>query len=140
MADNKSTTWSAHLRLLCIQYSLPDPLSLMLNPPPSKDVWKSIVTTKITAFHEARLRNKAEENSKMNFLNVSLLGLSGKCHPIISSITDSRDIPKLRMQLKFLTGDVLTKDRLVKQNQGADPYCDLCHAHPETSEHIITHC
>ena len=29
MADGKSTTWSAHLRLLTIQYNLPDPLALL---------------------------------------------------------------------------------------------------------------
>ena len=26
MCDAKSTTWAAHVRLLCMQYSLPDPL------------------------------------------------------------------------------------------------------------------
>ena len=33
MSDDKSTTWSAHVRLLCMQYSLPDPLQLLSENP-----------------------------------------------------------------------------------------------------------
>ena len=36
MSDNSSVTWSAHLRLLCMIYNLPDPLKLMNTPAWSK--------------------------------------------------------------------------------------------------------
>ena len=35
MADQKSTTWSHHVRLLCLKYNLPDPLMLLGQPPMS---------------------------------------------------------------------------------------------------------
>ena len=139
MSDSKSTTWSAHLRLICIKYNLPDPLMLMQNPAPSKSYWKMLTTTKITIHHEVELRQKAENNSKMKYLNVRLLGLSGKPHPIISNITDSRDVPKLRTHLKFLTEDILTYERLSK-DQGTDPHCRLCLAPVESTEHLLTIC
>ena len=139
MADDKSTTWSAHLREICLMYGLPDPLKLMMNPPPSRSSWKTLTQTKITVFHEQKLRNLAQNNSKMEFLNVGLLGLSGKPHPIISGIRDSRDIPKLRMHLKFLTGDIVTGERLAK-NRGSDSRCRICSSPKDNIQHILTQC
>ena len=139
MADSKSTTWSAHLRLICLMYGLPDPLKLMMDPPPSKSSWKTLTQTRITVFHEQKLRNLAQNNSKMEFMNVGLLGLSGKPHPIISGIRDSRDIPKLRMHLKFLTGDIVTGERLAI-DRGSDPKCRICSAPKENIVHILTQC
>ena len=71
--------------------------------------------------------------------NVRLLGLSGEPHPIMCNIRDSRDIPKLRVQLKFLTGDVLSQERLFL-DQGFDPKCRLCPAVCENYTHILTQC
>ena len=67
MMGNKSTTWSAHLRMLCIMYGLPDPLRLM-STPPTKSEWQTLTQTKVTVYHEQRLRKLAEGNSKMKFL------------------------------------------------------------------------
>ena len=55
MADSKSTTWSAHLRMICMMYDLPDPLKIMMDPAPSRSSWKSQTQTKITVFHEQKL-------------------------------------------------------------------------------------
>ena len=139
MADNKSTTWSAHLRMICMMYDLPDPLKIMMDTTPSRSEWKSLTTTKITVFHEQKLRNLAQNNSKMEFLNVGLLGLSGKPHPIICGVRDSRDIPKLRIHLKFLTGDIVTGAGLAK-DRGLDPKCRICLAPTENMVHILTQC
>ena len=75
----------------------------------------------------------------MEYLNARLLGLSGKPHPILSNITDSRDVPKLRIHLKFLTGDLLNYDR-ISQEHGTSPHCRLCPAPRETTQHILTEC
>ena len=139
MSDDKSTTWSVHLRLICRKYNLPDPLQMMQTQPPSKASWKTLVSTRITVYHENVLRSRAENNSKMEYLNVRLLGLSGRPHPILSNITDSRDVPKLRIHLKFLTGDLLTYDR-ISQDQRTPPHCRLCLAPRETTQHIIIQC
>jgi hypothetical protein len=139
MSNEKSITWSVHLRLICRMYGLPDPLQLMQAPPPTKRSWNTLVTTKVTVYHENKWRLKAENNSKMTNLNVRMLGLSGKPHPILSKIRDSRDISKLRIQLKFLTGDVLSQERL-NIDQGTDPKCRLCSAPCENYTHILTQC
>ena len=36
MSNEKSITWSVHLRIICRMYGLPDPLQLMQDPPPTK--------------------------------------------------------------------------------------------------------
>ena len=58
---------------------------------------------------------------------------------MMSNITDSREMPKLRIHLKFLVEDVLTYDRLGK-DQGAKPHCRLCLAPVESTQHILTTC
>ena len=40
MCKSNSTTWSNHLQLLCLKYSLPSPLTLLQTSPPwSKESW-----------------------------------------------------------------------------------------------------
>ena len=139
MSDDKSTTWSAHVRLLCMQYSLPDPLQLLSENPWSKAAWKLLVKTKITVYFENKLRANAQKNSKMNYLNVELLGLSGVTHAALLNITTTQDSLKLRFHLKFLTEDYLTAERLASNN-GTNPACRLCPASIESSVHILTKC
>ena len=82
MCEISSTTWANHLRLLCMQYNLPDPLDLLQQKPVSKSAWKELTWTKVTVFAEREWRQMASTNSKMEFLNVQLHGLSGKPHPL----------------------------------------------------------
>ena len=141
MCDRNSSTWSHHVQLLCQQYGLPSPLSLLQSTPPaSKSSWGTLVRTRVTAWHEKRLRDKAEDNSKMIYLNVSLSGLSGRPHPVLHNIQTTQDVKKLRIHLKFLTCDFLTNDRLAKDKPGISAICDLCLKSRDTIEHILTSC
>ena len=71
MADEISTTWSAHVRLLCMKYGLPDPLQLLKSETVwPKARWMTLVKTRITIYFEQDLRAKAIVNSKMQYLNV----------------------------------------------------------------------
>ena len=79
--DNNSRTWSAHLSNVAKMYGITPPLELMKQSPPSKTSFKEYILTKITAFHESELRNSAENNSKMKYLNVATTGLRGRHHP-----------------------------------------------------------
>ena len=140
MSNLQSTTWANHVRLLCIKYGIPDPLTLLQQQPPSKSAWKDYTWTKITVLAEKTLRDKAMDNSKMEFLNVQLLGLCGRPHPALSSVTTTRDIPKLRLHLKFLTGDYPSYNRLARDRGKNDPYCRLCSSPCEDTKHILTEC
>lgn len=139
MSSQKSTCWSAHVRLVCQMYGLPDPLSLMQQPAITKAQWKTLVKVKITAFHEAELRQRALKSESLKYFNVQLLGLTGRPHQVIMSANDKRSIEKLRIHLKFLTGDFLSYAKLAR-NQGGDPYCRLCLAPVENTQHILTEC
>ena len=139
MSSEKSLTWSAHVRNICIKYELPSPLALICSNPWNKNMWSNLVKTKITVYYENLLRNQALQNSKMRFLNVSVQGLSGVPHPALLNIQTTQEVRKLRAHVKFLCGDYLTAERLWK-DQGLSPVCRLCSAPVESFEHILTQC
>ena len=67
------------------------------------------------------------------------LGLCGTPNPAIRYITDSRDAYKLKSHLKFLTGDILSYEKLSRE-RGGDPGCRLCHSPKEDISHILVDC
>ena len=140
MADLRSLTWANHIRLLCAKYSLPDPLNLLKSDSCSKEEWKELIKTNITVEAEKKWRQEAKNNSKMEFLNVDLLGLAGRPHPALLNITTPREVEKLRVHLKFLTGDFLTYQRRAKDRNSADSHCRICPATCEDIPHVLTEC
>ena len=137
MCSNNSTTWANHLQILCAQYGLPSPLSLLLQEKPwSKESWNSFVKTKVTYWHEKQQRLAFLQNSKMSYLNVQLHGLSGRPHPVLQHIYNTQDIKKLRLHVKFLTNDYLTNNRLAIDRPGSSPACSLCGS-MDSIEHVL---
>ena len=122
-----------------MKYDLPPPL-LLLDSPPSKSSWKEMVKTKVTIWHERNLREMFLINSKMNYLNLQLLGLSGQPHPALMNIYHTQDVRKLRLHLKFLCGDFMSNDRIAKFQSGSSPACSLCGAAEESYEHVLLLC
>ena len=119
MSDISSTTWCNHINILCRKYGLPPPLSLLQQPPRTKKYWKELTWTRITVWYENKLRKGSLQNSKMQYLNVQLSGLSGKCHLTLQGLTNTHDVRKLRAHLKLLTCDHC-------QNLNDPPKCHLC--------------
>ena len=147
MSDEYSVTWAAHVRILCQQYELPDPLQLLQQEdawPKSK--WRNWCTTKVRAYHEQFWREKSLTNSKMSFLNVQLLGMNGRHHPALYGLNTTRQVEKMRPHLKMLSGDYLTYSRIALDRKSGDPSCRLCRSHTsqqvasETIEHTLTEC
>ena len=62
----------------------------------------------------------------MTYLNVQLHGLSGRPHPALQHVYNTQDVKKLRLHLKFLTGDYLKKDKLALDQPDKSPACSLC--------------
>ena len=140
MADSSSTTWAAHLRLLCQMYGILDPLFLIEQEMPwPKERWKELTTTKVIIYHEKQLRRKAASNSKMEYFNVQTLGLTGRIHPAVQNLSTTHDVRKARQHLKFLAGDFLAGEHLANEN-GGSPKCKLCLAPVETTEHVVVKC
>ena len=139
-SPDNSRTWSIHVRHLARQYGLPDPLDLLNSDPMSKSAFKEMVKTKITAYHEKELRERAINNSKMTYFNVSSTGLTGRHHPAIAGAVTTHQVKKLRPAIKFLIGDYLTY-QLRSQQTGGGGHCRLCPGQiDEDISHIVSSC
>ena len=77
-----STTWSNHVRLVCSLYDLLDPLRLLKQQPRTKQSWRTLVKTKITAIMNDSSEAKLQRIK--TYFNVQLLGLCRTPHPVIS--------------------------------------------------------
>ena len=82
-------------------YEIEDPLLSLKKQPPSKQQYSAYVLTKITVYHERKLRKAANKNSKMCYLNVNVIGLNGRFHPALLGVTDSLGVPEMRAHFKF---------------------------------------
>ena len=121
-SSDKSRTWSNFVRQLSKQYGLEDPLRCLNRDPPSKSSFKSDIECRIKAFHEQELRTINLNNQKLKYFDISLQGLSGRNHHILSGIYTSTDVKKSRYHLKMLIGDLYTYE--VKSEQsGGSPHC-----------------
>ena len=135
-----SRTWTAHFRHLCRMYELEDPLSCLRKDPPEKSHYKETVLTKITAYHENKLRISAADNSLMTYLNVSTIGLRGRHHPALSNMATTNEVRISRPHLKFLAGNYLTY-KIKAEQSGGSPRCRICTTGEEESvSHVISAC
>ena len=133
--------WSTlYIRHLAKKYEIPDPLDLLNTVPMSKDSFKKLILTKITAYHERQLRDRAINNSKMSFINVSTTGLSGKCHPILRNIVTTVDVKAARPVIKCLTGDFYCYAVRAVQT-GCSSHCRICPSRePEDIVDVVAGC
>ena len=143
MSDNSSLTWSAHLRIICQLYKLPDPLLLINSPLWPKARWMSLAKTRVMVHHESIWRSKAANNSRLNFFNVKAIGLAGRTHPVLSGILTPQEVTKSRIHIKMLAGDYPCQAFLYADSAA----CRLCQGHsptyPAPTEdmvHLLTRC
>ena len=139
-SNNNSRTWSVNLRHICKMYGLPDPLTWILTDPPSKSQFNQDIKNKIIIYYENELRILANNNSKMKYLNVSLLDLHWRHHPSISGVLTSDEVRKLRPHLKMLCGDYYTYEMKAEQHTGISPHYRLCYHDRDSVSHIISVC
>ena len=139
-SSENSRTWTVHLKHLCEQYGIEDPLSCLNRDPPTKSTYKEMVKTKVTAYFENVLRQDALKNSAMGYLNVSLSGLRGRHHPAISNMITTREVQTSRPHLKLLAGNYLTYKMKASQS-GGSAQCRICSSGAEESiSHGVAKC
>ena len=102
------------------------------------------VDTKVTVYHENKLRTDALSHNRLKFLNIRLNGLSGRVHPTLQYIVTTDDVLKARVHLKMLAGDYPCNYNL-SLLKNSDPHCILCTASEEGSPiddivHVLTAC
>ena len=144
-SPENSHTWSRHIRNIASMYSIEDPLTSIMKPPPPKEEYSANTLTKITVYHEQKLRLAASTNSKMQYLNVNLKGLNGRHHPALLGVSTTQGVPKMRAHIKMLCSDLYTY-QMKAENHGGSPHCRLCQQPSENNEnvenlqHILTEC
>ena len=80
---------------LCQKYSLPSPLGLLKSGSLwTKQAWNTLVRTRVTVWYEKEFRRLSLSNSKMQYRNVQLNGLSGAPHPCLLNINTTQDVKK----------------------------------------------
>lgn len=134
-----SHSWFIAVKEIFMKYNLPDPLNLLENPP-TKFQWKKTVNEYVNTHWEKQVRESAVLYSSLRFLNVSEFSC-GKRHPLLRSLGNIREVPRISIKLKLVTGTYIfqTNRATFNQNQ-VNPVCLLCHQENETTEHFLLHC
>ena len=135
----KSNSWFVALRELCFKYDLPQPLDI-LNDPPGKEKWKRIVNKQVNGYWTARLSHQSTLYSSFKYLHTEDYSY-GQRHPVIQTIGNAREIPRISTKLKLVTGTYILQSNRAAFNQNAiDPTCLLCKNGEETIKHFLLSC
>jgi len=121
-------SWFSKIRQILAIYELPSSHNI-LDFPPTKNAWKKMI-------------NKAvSEYWSLDYLNASNYS-NGNVHAALSSVqTSARDIARLPIKLRLLTGTYYLQSNKAALNQNKiDPTCLVCHTEPETLEHFLLYC
>ena len=96
-------SWFWKLRMLCLQYGLPHPIT-MLDSPPTKLQLKSMVRAAVLQYWLKQLREKADSLPSLQYLKTPFLGLT-RCHPLFWSCGSSPwETEKATSQARLLSG------------------------------------
>ena len=98
-----SSPWFIHIRHLCSQYKLPDPLQV-LSAPPTKAQWKSSCSSMVASFWGHRLRTEASSLSSLSHLRSSHMSLNAPSNLLTSCLGNGDEVRKLTVQTRMLSG------------------------------------
>lgn len=124
--DTSKSWFVTNIRRLCIQYSLPSPLQLLQNPP-SKNIFKKLIKSKILDYWETHLRAEAAPKPSLLFFKPSFMSLSTP-HPMFTTCgSNPFETNKSTCQSALISGrfktDLLSR-HWVKDNP--EGYCVIC--------------
>lgn len=133
------SSWFVDIRKLLIKYDLP-PAAEMLNDPPTRYRWKRLVRQEVDQYWTDRIKSQAVLYSSLKYLYVHDFW-PGKKHPSIQAVTGMRDVPRVCVKAKLITGTYILQVNRVAFNQNEiSPTCLLCGEDDETVEHFILQC
>ena len=91
-----------------IKYGLPDCLEI-LNNPPTKVVWT--VREAVNKYWVATVKSQADLYSSLQWLNTGIYR-PGVCHPLVTSSGDLREVSRIAVKLKMVTGTYILQTTL----------------------------
>ena len=105
-----------------IKYDLPSAESLLENPP-GKLKWKKLYNNAVNKFWSERTVSRSRLYSSLQYLSKTYT--VGKCHPAMKPyMLSSRDISRIPMKNKIMTGTFILQSKRAKFNQNyINPMC-----------------
>ena len=102
-SKHSNGSWIMQIRELCLQYSLPSPLSLLQLPPP-KTKYKRLVKSHIIDFWELKFRADAAPLDSLLYFNPNFMSLL-RPHPIWTTCgSNPFEVNKAITQARMLLG------------------------------------
>ena len=102
LSPKKEVSWFTQVESVLFQYGLPHPLQLLQNPP-GKDEFKSIVKLKVADYWQQHYRALVNDLPSLDFFKPEFCSLL-KPHPILYTATNSYEVNKMVVQLRLLSG------------------------------------
>ena len=116
-------------------------MDILLYEMPSKYVWSRKVKEGIDTHWRNRILYDADLYSSLQYMDTTMFK-PGTLHPIVDiDSPSSRDVTRLAVKLKMITGTYLLQSNRASFNQIAvDPKFLLCGKEPETLGHLLLRC
>ena len=121
--------------LLCKQYGLPHPLTL-LQKPFEKTTFKSLIKLKISDYWQTQYRKKSADLSSLRYFKPDFMSLL-KPHPILKTVSHSYDVNKMVIQLRMLSGRYRVGSLLKHFSPSHSGLCELCGLEIEDLPHLL---
>ena len=137
MKHLKSKSWTAQLRLILHQYSLPSPLELLDNTP-TKVMWKRQVKNAIQNYWYRKLKEDAASKKTLIYLNCDSCCI-GSSHPVWRCGSDPLQVRMAGIKARLLVGRYPLTATKYAGNK-LQQKCPLCMEAPETMAHFILEC
>ena len=141
IAKQNSSSWFGNIRDLCLQYSLPHPLTL-LDFPLSKAKFKDLIKSKITDFWEQKLRSEAAPLTSLFYFKPSYMSLA-RPHAIWwTAGANPYKVSKAVIQCRMLSGRYRTLLLTSNWSVSGESCCRApsCSQTEESLEHILLDC
>jgi hypothetical protein len=101
---NVKNSWFSQVRDLSHQYSLPDPLQIMISPPP-KEKFKAVIKSAISSFWRDSLIAEAASLPSLCYLRLPFLPLGRGAHPVWWTCSSSSSaVRSATVMAKMLSG------------------------------------
>ena len=144
LSNGKGKSWFLNIRLVSLQYGLPDPL-LVLQSPPTKQLWKSQCRSMVISWCVTKLRGEASLLSSLLYFQSSYMSL--KSPPSLwSTASKPFEMSKSITVANMLSGHYVT-DHRARYWSKTNPqgHCQLCliAGYPSTTgslEHLLLYC
>jgi hypothetical protein len=121
-STQRSNSWFAHIRNLCLQYNLPHPL-VFLQEPQTKEIFKKLFRAKVIDYWESKLRAEATPRTSLAYCKPFYMSLT-KPHAIWTTAPEiPYEFPKVVIQARMLSDRFRTKLLTSNWLSYQDVYC-----------------